>query len=158
MKRTPKSTRKSPKMLELQRRQLDARLQHVPPLETPSAGWLRTIRESLGMTMAQLGRRLQISPQSVQSLEQREKKETISVAKLREAAEALDCELKIALIPRSSLESTVRQQATRKAREERNRLIHTMSLEAQEAGVEEVLDERRAIELWLTKRARKLWD
>jgi predicted DNA-binding mobile mystery protein A len=145
-------------MLELQRRQLDGRLTQLPSLETPSVGWIRTLREALGMTMAQLGKRLRISPQSVQSLEAREKKETISVAKLREAAEALDCDLKVVFVPRSSLESTMRQQATRKAREERNRLVHTMRLEAQEAGVEEVLDERRAIELWLTKRARRLWD
>lgn len=158
MKRAKRLPRQSPEMLALQRRQLDARLTQLPPLQTPGAGWIRTIREALGMTMAQLGTRLRISPQSVQSLEQREKKETISVAKLREAAEALDCELKIAFVPRSSLESTIRQQAARKAREERNRLVHTMRLEAQGEGVEEVLDEGRAIELWLTKRSRRLWD
>ncbi len=145
-------------MLALQRRQLDARLAQLPPLEEPRAGWIRTIREALGMTMAQLGTRLRISPQSVQDLEQREKLETISVAKLREAAEALECELKIVFVPRSSLESAMREQAAQKAREERNRLIHTMQLEAQGEGGEEVLDEGRAIELWLTKRARRLWD
>ena len=145
-------------MLALQRRQLDARLTQLPPLEEPRAGWIRTIREALGMTMAHLGTRLRISPQSVQDLEQREKLETISVAKLREAAEALECELKIVFVPRSSLESAMREQAARKAREERNRLIHTMQLEAQGEGVAEVLDEGRAIELWLTDRARRLWD
>ena len=145
-------------MLELQRRQLDSRLRQLPPLETPGAGWIRTIRESLGMTLAQLGRRLRISPQSVRNLEEREKAETVSVAKLREAAEALDCELKIVFVPRSSLESTIREQATRKARDERNRLVHTMRLEAQDVGVDDVLNERRAIEQWLTKRARRLWD
>jgi len=145
-------------MLALQRRQLDARLTQLPPLEAPRAGWIRTIREALGMTMAQLGTRLRISAQSVQDLEQREKLETISVAKLREAAEALECELRIVFVPRSSLESAMREQAARKAREERNRLIHTMRLEAQGEGVEEVLDEGRAIELWLTDRARRLWD
>ncbi len=110
------------------------------------------------MTMAQFGTRLGVSPQSVQDLEQREQKETISVGKLREAAEALGCELKIVFVPRLSLESAIREQAARKAREERNRLLHTMRLEAQGEGVEEVFDEGRAIELWLTKRARRLWD
>ena len=145
-------------MLALQRRQLDGRLKQLPPLEAPGAGWIRTIREALGMTMAQFGTRLGVSPQSVQDLEQREQKETISVGKLREAAEALGCELKIVFVPRLSLESAIREQAARKAREERNRLLHTMRLEAQGEGVEEVLDEGRAIELWLTKRARRLWD
>ena len=158
MNRAKRLPRKSSEMLALQRRQLDSRLKDLPPLEAPEAGWVRTIREALGMTMAQLGTRLSISPQSVQSLEQREKKETISVAKLREAAAALECELKITFVPRTSLESAIRQQAARKAGEERNTLIHTMRLEAQGEGVEEVLDEGRAIELWLTKRARRLWD
>lgn len=158
MERAKRLPRKSPEMLALQRRQLDGRLKQLPPLEAPGAGWIRTIREALGMTMAQFGTRLGVSPQSVQDLEQREQKETISVGKLREAAEALGCELKIVFVPRLSLESAIREQAARKAREERNRLLHTMRLEAQGEGVEEVLDEGRAIELWLTKRARRLWD
>lgn len=145
-------------MLDLLRRQLDARLSQLPALDAPGAGWIRTIREALGMTMAQLGSRLGISPQSVLDLEQRETKETISVAKLREAAEALECELKIVFVPRGSLESTMRRQAVRKAHEERDRLIHTMRLEAQGEGVDAVLDEERAIDRWLTERARRLWD
>lgn len=158
MKRSAKSPRKSPEMLALQRKQLDSRLRDFPTTETPRGGWIRTIREALGMTMAQLGKRLAITPQSLKSLEERERKGTISLAKLSEAAEALDCELRIALVPRTSLEDTMRRQAARKASEQRNRLLHTMSLESQETGVSEVLDEKRAIELWLTQRARRLWD
>jgi predicted DNA-binding mobile mystery protein A len=116
------------------------------------------MREALGMTMLQLGRRLRISPQSVHDLEAREQSETLSIATLRQAAEALNCDLKYVFVPRSSLESTVREQAALKAREERSRLIHTMRLEAQDEGVEQVLNEQRAIEHWLTKRARRLWD
>jgi predicted DNA-binding mobile mystery protein A len=137
---------------------LDDRLMHLPPLESPRAGWIRTIREALGMTMAQLGRRLQITAQSVQDLEARERSETISVAKLRNAAEALDCDLKIVFVPRTSLDATLRQQATIKARAERDRLVHTMRLEAQADGVEDALDEPRAIDRLLTTRARQLWD
>lgn len=158
MKRAIRSTRKSPEMLALQRQQLDSRLRRLPPIETPGAGWIRTIREALGMTMAQLGKRLGISPQSLRSLEEREQKGTISLTKLREAAEAMDCELKIAFVPRTSLDETMHRQAVRKAKEQRNRLIHTMRLESQEEGVSEVLEEDRAIDLWITKRARRLWD
>ncbi len=110
------------------------------------------------MSMAQFGMRLRISPQSVLALETRERKGAISVAKLREAADALECDVSIVFVPRRSLEETVRRQAALKASEERNRLMHTMRLEAQEEGVADVLDERRAAELWLTKRARRLWD
>ncbi len=145
-------------MLGLQREQLDARLQSFPRVESPRGGWIRTIRQSLGMTMAQLGKRLGVSAQTVNAFETREEKETISIGKLREAAEAMECDLRIVFVPRSSLEDSVRHQATRKARDERNRLVHTMRLEDQEAGVEAVLDEARAVEEWLTTRARRLWD
>jgi predicted DNA-binding mobile mystery protein A len=150
--------RLSPEMRALQRRQLDAWLTSLPPVQPPRTGWIRTIRNALGMTLAQLGRRLGVSPQSVLSLEQRELEETISVGKLREAAEAMACDLRVVFVPRTSLETTVREQATRRAREERERLVHTMRLEDQEQGVDAVLDEQRAIDAWLTTRARRLWD
>lgn len=155
---TDPSSALSPDMRALQRRQLDAWLSALPPLPPPRAGWIRTIRDALGMTLAQLGRRLGVSPQSVLSLEQRELEETISVGKLREAADAMGCELRLVFIPRTSLEATIHAQAQRRAREERDRLVHTMRLEAQEDGVDAVLDERRAIDAWLTTRARRLWD
>lgn len=158
MKRAAKSPRKSPEMLALQRQQLDRRMRDFPSTETPRGGWIRTIREALGMTMAQLGKRLAISPQSLRSLEERERKGAISLTKLREAADALDCELRVAFVPRTSLEETMHRQAARKSSEQRNRLLHTMRLESQEEGVGEVLDEKRAAELWLTQRARRLWD
>ncbi len=110
------------------------------------------------MSLAQLGMRMGITPQSLKSLEEREREGTVSVAKLREAADAMECDLRIAFVPRTSLEATVRGQAAKKAKEQRNQLIHTMRLEAQEAGVSDVLDENRAIELWLTQRARRLWN
>ncbi|MDA1081676.1 MAG: hypothetical protein O2973_08360 [Gemmatimonadetes bacterium] len=108
--------------------------------------------------MRQLGLRLKMSAQSVLDLEAREGSETISLAKLRQAAEALSCELYVVFVPKPSLEETVRRQAAVKAREERNRLVHTMRLEAQDAGIESVLDEKTSAERWLSEHARRLWD
>lgn len=158
MKKTVKRTRRSAGSLELQRKQLDARFKNLPPLEPPRGGWIRTIRQSFGMSMQQLGKRLRMSPQSVLDLEARERSETISIARLRQAAEALHCELQVVFVPKPSLEETIRRQAETKAREERDRLVHTMRLEAQDEGVEEVLDERKATERWLTERIGRLWD
>lgn len=148
---------KSPDALRLQRAQLDARLREFPSIDTPRGGWIRTIRQSLGMTMQQLGKRLGISPQSVLELERREHEETISVGRLRQAAEALNCDLRIVLLPRPSLEETVRRQALLKVREERNQLLHTMRLEAQHEGLEDSANEARAVEEWLAERTRSLW-
>jgi predicted DNA-binding mobile mystery protein A len=151
-------TRIEPSSLELQRKQLDARLTNLPSLEPPRGGWVRTIRDSLGMTMKQMGARLGISAPAVSDIEQREVSETISIGRLRQAAGALDCELKFVLVPRQSLEATMRTQAARKAREERNSLMHTMHLEAQSEGVAQVLDEGKAIDRWLSERIARLWD
>ena len=151
-------SRKSSSALELQRKQIDTRLTNLPSLESPRDGWIRTIRQSLGMTMRQLGARLAISPQGVRDIEMRERNETITVAKLRQVADALNCDLRLVLIPRTPLETTMRKQAATKAREERNRLVHTMHLEDQDAGVEDALDESKAAERWLTERVARLWD
>jgi predicted DNA-binding mobile mystery protein A len=146
------------RMRELLRRQLDARFRDTPSLESPRGGWIRTVRQSIGMTLSQLAKRLGVSPQAVVAFEHRERKETISIAKLRAVAEALGCELKIVFVPAPSLEEYVRRQAAAKALAERNRLVHTMRLEAQDHGVEATLDDGKAIERWLTVRANQLWD
>ena len=145
-------------MRALQRRQLDARFRDTPSLESPRGGWIRTVRQSLGMTLRQLGSRLKTSPQAVVALERRERDGTISIGKLRATAEAMGCELKFVFVPTPSLEESVRKQAAIKARAERNRLVHTMRLEAQDDGVEVALDERKAIERWQTTRTSRLWD
>ena len=43
----------------------------------PPKGWIRAIRDALGMTAEQLGERLQITQPSVQRLEQSEADDTI---------------------------------------------------------------------------------
>ena len=151
-------TSRSPEMLSLQRQQLDSRLRDLPAVPEPADGWVRTIRNALAMTAAQLGKRMDLSPQGVLDTERRERDGSITIGKLRSAAAALGCELRVVFVPRPSLEETVNRQAESKARAERNRLVHTMRLEAQEEGVEQVLDEDKAREAWLTMRLAQLWD
>ena len=116
-------------------------------------GW-----RTLGMSAEQLGRCLNMTRQVVIDLEKREAAQAVSLASLRKAADALECDVVMALVPRDSLENAVRQQARRKALEERNRLVHTMRLEGQESGVGEILDIDQSIASWLTTRCRQLWD
>ena len=151
-------TKVAPAFLELQRRQLDAALVDMRVITTPRAGWIRTVRQALGMTLAQFGKRLGMSPQGAVELERRERDGSVTVGRLSAAATALGCELKLVFVPRTSLEDSVRAQATAKARADRNRLLHTMRLEAQGEGVDDVLDEEKAVEDWLTARAARLWD
>ena len=158
---SPRQKESAPAFLALQRMQLDARVRQDAPvgsLETPPRGWVYTIRTALGMTQAQLARRLGMRATSVSTLEKREAAGTATVASLRKAADALDCDLRIAFVPRNGLQRAVEEQARRKASEERNRIVHSMRLEAQDTGVARSLAEAVDAESWLTDRAREIWD
>lgn len=143
---------------DLQRRQLDARLMGMPRERIPKGGWIRTIRRALGMTMAQLGHRMGVSAPAVADLEAREERETVSVARLRAAADALGCDLLIAFVPREPLTAMVRRQAMRKAEQQDRRVLHTMQLENQGEGVTASPEPPASIEMPIAGRPARLWD
>lgn len=148
---------RSPEFAALKRKQLDAKLRNAPAVPTPEEGWIKAIRTALGMSAAQLGKRMKVSQQTVAGLEKRERNGSISISSLRRAAEALNCDVRVVFVPKTSLEDTVHAQAEVKARAARNRVVHTMELEDQAEGVREALDLRSAPETWLRKRFSKLW-
>jgi len=119
------------------RKRLDERLLALKPEERfrpPPKGWVRAIRDAVGMTGVQFARRLGIRPQSVEALEKSEANGSIQLKTLRRAAEALDCTLVYALLPNTSLEGAVRERARKIAMRDLGRVAHTMKLEAQETG------------------------
>jgi predicted DNA-binding mobile mystery protein A len=119
------------------RQRLDERLQSLQPVDRfrpPPRGWVRAIRDALGMTGVQFARRLKIRPQSVEALERSEATGAIQLKTLRRAAEALDCTIVYALVPNSSLEDAVCARARKIALRDLGRVAHTMKLEAQETG------------------------
>ena len=124
-------------VLQRARQRLDERLAPLKPenrFRPPPRGWVRAIRDALGMTGVQFARRLGIRPQSVAALEQSEVNESIQLKTLRRAAEALDCTIVYALVPNASLEAAVRERARKIAMRDLGRVAHTMKLEAQETG------------------------
>lgn len=116
------------------RLRLDERLQALQPTDrfrAPPKGWVRALRDVLGMTGAQLGARIGVRPQTIESIEKSEAAGTIQLNTLRRAAEALDCTLVYALVPNSSLQAVVEARARKIAIRELQRVAHTMRLEAQ---------------------------
>ncbi len=118
----------------LQLSQLDSTLQvwrnaHLPP--RPGGGWVRAIRESLGMSATALAKRLGMTHAGVARLERSEAQDAITLASLKKLANALDCELQYALVPRNSLQAQLQAQAVQVARERIAPVSHSMSLEAQ---------------------------
>ncbi len=99
---------------------------------TPSDGWIHTIRTALNMSLRQLADRLEITPQGVKKLEQREKDGSITLKNLREAGKALDLQLVYGFIVKESLEKMIEKKAYEIAREIVLRTSHSMMLEDQQ--------------------------
>ncbi len=122
------------------RRILDERLKSMPPLSSfqpPQDGWIRSIRESLGMSAADLGQRIGIARQSVLTLEKSEVEGKAQLDSLRKAASALDCAFVYAFIPHSSLEEFVQRQIKTIVTEKMKKVSHSMKLEDQGAKLTE---------------------
>ena len=144
----------------LQRKQVDRLLKNFADMpQPPRGGWIRTVRTALGMTLEQLGSRIGKSRQAVNQLENGEASGTVSLATLRSAANALDCELVIGMKPRSgSLDNTIRTQAALKAQNDQSAVLQTMALENQTEGLEKQPDLSSDIEWWLEQNSSRLWD
>lgn len=97
----------------------------------PARGWIKAIREALGMSTAQLAKRMAVRQPSIVGIEASEEKGTIELATLRRAAEALDCTLVYVLIPNKPLAATVRERALALLQRRRRPVEHTMLLEDQ---------------------------
>jgi len=122
-------------------------------------GWIRSIRKSLGMSAKQLATRIEVEPPRITEMEKSEINGNITLRSLRRAAEAMDCELFYALIPKTSLEETMRRQALLTARQRMEKVSHTMLLEGQALGrgEEARILEQKAKEL-MRDVPRWLWD
>jgi predicted DNA-binding mobile mystery protein A len=145
----------------LARKNLDRRLValRAEPLIAPPSGWIKAIREALGMTAAQLARRMGVVQSRVSTLEKAEIHGTPSLKTLRQAAEAMDCVLVYAIVPRTSLDQIVRNQAAKKADVELARHHHTMRLENQAMDQRDLAAEReRLVADMLAGSLRRVWD
>lgn len=97
----------------------------------PRTGWVKAVRSALGMSQADMARRLDVTPAAVASLERSEREETISLGRLADLARTLDCTLLYAIVPNSTLEVTVQREARLCAAESLGYIGRTMDLEAQ---------------------------
>ena len=144
------------------RKQLDRRLktlQDVNILARPPRGWIKAIREALGMTTAQLGKRLGVSQPRVLGIEKAEVSRGITLDSLERAARALDCRLVYALVPKRPLESLVEDRAREIAKKRLRATSHSMALENQrvhETDEQEHLE--RLVQRLLNQPGSALWE
>lgn len=97
----------------------------------PKSGWVRTIRQALGMSLSDLSERTQLNTSTLSRLEATEAAGKSNLETLQTLADALDCDLVYALLPRTSLEEQVQQRARQVAATYLRRTQQTMALEQQ---------------------------
>src|SRR5258708_7060324 len=140
--------------------QLDQALAPWRPLgrPRPKGGWLRAIRQALGMTTRQLAKKVGVTQAAVVDAERSEAKNDITLTTLRRYAAALDCELVYALVPNRPLHESLNARAEQVARDHVMRVRHSMALEDQQTSNEhlehEVAELRRKL---LEGKRSRLW-
>lgn len=135
----------------LQLQQLNRKMQGFAKLKEvaiPPTGWIKAIRTALGMSMQQLGNRLNVSKQGVMDMEKREKDGSITIKSLRELARAMDMQLVYGFVPNDgSLDALIERRATELAIQIVMRTANTMKLEDQansKKRIEAAIKERAA--------------
>ena len=140
-------------------KQISRRLEGIRDVLSATRGitsWIDYVRSGLGMSLDQLSRRAGVSQPALSASIKMEKEGRITINKLREIAEAMDCDLVYEFVPRKKLEQIMYDQAVKKTLSLMSDAETHMSLEDQSV----VLDkEERMKELAEEKVYSKyLWD
>ena len=127
--------------------QLDRKLRVFKVLrnvQTPSGGWIKTIRKTLSMTLMQLADKLNVDYRTIQGYEEREMEGRISIKTMREVGEALDMEFVYGFVP---IDGSVQNMIDKRAKELAKKIVlkthKNMLLEDQGTGDHQL---RKAIE------------
>ncbi|MBR1753763.1 mobile mystery protein A [bacterium] len=123
-------------------------------IEMPLQGWIKTLREYLGMTTTQLGKRLGVSQPRIIQMEKNER--NIKISTMERIADVLNCDFVYAFVPRDNIDDVIYNQAKKKAGSILKRVNKNMSLENQLAQSEEILED--IIKELLTGNIARIWD
>lgn len=145
----------------LARQHLDRRFSKIRAcdLTRPGRGWIRAVRDALGMTTRQLSARMGKVQSAIVDMEKSEAADSITLGSLRKAAEALNCELIYALVPFRPLDEILRARAAQVADRQISPVSHSMALENQALDCDALSAEReRLIGDLLQGNPTRLWD
>jgi predicted DNA-binding mobile mystery protein A len=104
-------------------------------LPRPPKGWIRALREAMGVSTGELAQRLHANRSLAPQQEKAEVDDRITLRSLRACADALDCDLVYAFVPRgATIEETIAARARAAASHTARRVEHSMALEDQASG------------------------
>jgi len=129
---------------QLRSQQLDRALGPLRSLKLPRPpkGWIRAIREALGVSSGELAKRMRTNRSLAVQQEKAEAEDRITLKSLRAYADALDCELVYAFVPRAAtLKELLDARARVAAKANVLGVEHSMALENQASGnLEEAIE------------------
>ena len=141
----------------LQIRALDKKtfdLKSAKNIAPQPSGWIKTVREAIGMTVSQLAARLGVTQPRITKMESNE--DNLKLSTMKKAAEAMNCEFVYYFKPRTTFQNLVDEQAQKKAAEVLKTVNVNMALENQEIAEDEVVKDF-ASDLINTK-IKQIWD
>ncbi|MER9232911.1 mobile mystery protein A [Mesorhizobium sp. M0622] len=100
-------------------------------IETPTEGWIRTVRKALGMSGAQLAKRLGVTRARIAQAEKAELDGGVTLKSMQAAAEAMGCRFVYAFVPPDTIENVIIGQARKKAQAITDTAGKHMALEGQ---------------------------
>lgn len=109
----------------------DLQRRREEPTIAPRSGWIRAIRDALGMSAAELAARVGVSKGRITQIERAERDSTLTLATLERVAAGLGCRVEYVLIPERPLDAMVKDRALEKATTIIASVDHTMALEDQ---------------------------
>ena len=127
--------------------------------EPPTKGWIRSIREALSMSAGQLAKRVGVAQPNITEWERREMDGTITLKSMRRVAEAMQCDLVYALVPRKPINSILEERAEQVAAGSLEQVSRSMRLEDQEtSAAHRARLAQQLVRRLLEETPKRLWD
>ncbi len=126
----------------------------------PRVGWVKAVRVALCMSVEQLAERLGLTRARITQIENAEVHDAVTLRTLREVANAMECELVYAIVPKgeNSLDDIIQARAEQIANERVSRVAHSMSLEAQSVKSASIKVQKESLAKSLAEElGRKFW-
>ncbi|KAB1083850.1 mobile mystery protein A [Neorhizobium galegae] len=104
---------------------------HANDIEIPAEGWIRTVRRALGMSGAQLAKKMGVTRSRIAQAEKAELDGGVTLKSMEAIAEAMGCRFVYAFVPPQTIENVIIAQARKKAQAIVGRAAKHMALEDQ---------------------------
>ncbi|MFT5758394.1 MAG: putative DNA-binding mobile mystery protein A [Alteromonadaceae bacterium] len=117
---------------------INAATQKITGIKVPPEGWLRTNRKAFQMPAKLIMEKAGIKTSELYRIEKAELDGTLTINKLKETANAMNCDFYYAVVPRGDISSIIEDKARRHAVKILNSARVQMELEDQATSMEQV--------------------